>query len=68
MARAGAPLAGLLGLAGDLAQRGASLIIGGRAAGELADLRHPNLTISNSMAELATFARGLLAVAGPTKP
>lgn len=56
--------AGLLGLAEDLAKRGVSLIVGGRAAQDLADLRHRNLTISGSMAELATFARGLLAASG----
>jgi len=55
--------AALPALVGELGETGASLIIGGRAVGELADLRHPNLTISQSMAELATFARGLLAQA-----
>jgi len=28
-------------------------------------IRHPNLTIGHSMAELSSFARGLLAAASP---
>jgi len=51
----------LLEFADDLGEHSASLVIGGRAIGKLADLRHHNLTIAHSMAELATFTRGLLA-------
>ena len=55
----------LVKLAEGLSAHGASLIIGGQAVGKLADLRHPNLTIGHSMAELSAFARGLLASVRP---
>jgi excisionase family DNA binding protein len=55
----------LVKLSEDLSAHGASLVIGGQAVGKLADLRHPNLTIGHSMAELSTFARGLLASMRP---
>ena len=55
----------LVKLSEDLSAHGASLVIGGQAVGKLADLRHPNLTIGHSMAELSTFARGLLASVRP---
>jgi excisionase family DNA binding protein len=55
----------LIRLADELSRLNASLVIGGQAVGKLADLRHPNLTIGHSMAELSTFARGLLASVRP---
>ena len=55
----------LVKLSENLSAHGASMIIGGQAVGKLADLRHPNLTIGHSMAELSTFARGLLASVRP---
>lgn len=53
----------LMGFADELARRHVSLAIGGQAMGRLRDLRHRNLTICHSMAELSAFARGLLASA-----
>ena len=55
----------LVKLSEDLSAHATSLVIGGQAVGRLADLRHPNLTIGHSMAELSTFARGLLASVRP---
>ena len=55
----------LVSFADDLSRRNASLVIGGQAVGKLADLRHPNLAIGHSMAELSAFARGLLASLQP---
>lgn len=40
---------------------GTSLVIGGRASGGLAPLRQSNTTFAGGMAELAAFAKGLLA-------
>lgn len=51
----------LVGFSEYLSARGVTLVVGGRAVEELADLQHPNLTVGQSMAELATFARGMMA-------
>ena len=55
----------LVKFADDLFAQNASLVVGGQAIGRLADLRHPNLTIGQSMAELSSFARGILAAVPP---
>jgi excisionase family DNA binding protein len=51
-------------LAGPLAERGVELIVGGREIERLAGLRQANVALAHRMAELAAFARGLLARGG----
>ena len=53
--------AGLRRMAEDLEPIGTNLVVGGRASGVLAPLRQSNITFAGGMAELAAFAKGLLA-------
>lgn len=55
------PQANLTTLADELKSLGAALIIGGRELGPLQTVKHQNITVGQSMAELVTFTHDLLA-------
>lgn len=58
--------AGLGRLADALGGQGTHLVVGGRAAGQLKATYGPNIILIDSMAELAAFAKGLMANTPPT--